>query len=114
MIRCCLACRLARLELDSAREEVVEAFRTADPDGTRAAAVFPATYDQLYDGQHTGRFRWDQLFKTEKTHFGTLLEINLRREFDDVIDDPSTVMRSTTRSVDTMLTASSLRASVAG
>lgn len=47
-----------------------------------------ATYDQLYDGQHTGRFRWDQLFKTEKTHFGTLLEINLRREFDDVIDDP--------------------------
>jgi hypothetical protein len=27
------------------------------------------------------------LFKTEKTHFGTLLEINLRREFDDVIDD---------------------------
>jgi len=41
----------------------------------------------LYDGQHTGRFRWDQLFKTEKTHYGTLLEINLRREFDDVIDD---------------------------
>lgn len=39
------------------------------------------TFDQLYDGQHTGRFRVDQLFKTEKTHFGTLVEINLQREF---------------------------------
>lgn len=53
----------------------------------RFARVFRATFDQLYDGQHTGRFSWDQLFKTEKTHFGTLLEINLRREFADVIDD---------------------------
>jgi hypothetical protein len=35
----------------------------------------------LLDGQHTGRYRWDQLYKTEKTHFGTLLEINLQREF---------------------------------
>lgn len=72
---------------DPARDTVIEAFRTADPDGARAAAVFRETFDQLYDGQHTGRFRWDQLFKTEKTHYGTLLEINLRREFDDVIDD---------------------------
>ena len=35
----------------------------------------------LLDGQHTGRYRWDQLHKTEKTHFGTLVEINLQREF---------------------------------
>lgn len=40
-----------------------------------------ATYDMLLDGQHTGRYRWDQLYKTEKTHFGTLVEINLQREF---------------------------------
>lgn len=72
---------------DPARDAVVEALRSADPDGKRAAAVFRATFDQLYDGQHTGRFRWEQLFKTEKTHFGTLFEINLRREFDDVIND---------------------------
>lgn len=44
------------------------------------AKVFRATFDQLYDGQHTGRYRLDQLFKTEKTHFGTLTEINLQRE----------------------------------
>lgn len=72
---------------DPARDEVVDAFKTADPEGTRAAAVFRATFDQLYDGQHTGRYCWDQLYKTEKTHYGTLLEINLRKAFDDVIDD---------------------------
>jgi hypothetical protein len=36
----------------------------------------------LLDGQHTGRYRWEQLHKTEKTHCGTLVEINLQREFD--------------------------------
>lgn len=54
------------------------------------AKVFRATFDQLYDGQHTGRYSVEQLFKTEKTHFGTLIEINLQREFGladgDVLD----------------------------
>lgn len=67
---------------------VLNAWSSADPVGARTARVFRDTFDQLYDGQRTGRYRWDQLFKTEKTHFGTLIEINLRREFDDVIDDP--------------------------
>ena len=35
--------------------------------------------DMLLDGQHTGRYRWDQLHKTEKTHAGTLVEIALAR-----------------------------------
>ncbi|GAB3953244.1 hypothetical protein GCM10029976_093050 [Kribbella albertanoniae] len=76
-------------EPDAARDEVLTAFRAADPDGKRMAAIFRSTFDQLYDGQHTGRYRWDQLFKTEKTHFGTLLEINIRKAFDDVIDEPA-------------------------
>ncbi|MHA7132727.1 NaeI family type II restriction endonuclease [Oerskovia turbata] len=75
------------LDPDAERDDVAAALRSADPDGRRAARVFRATFDQLYDGQHTGRFRWEQLFKTEKTHYGTMLEINLRREFDDVVDD---------------------------
>lgn len=75
------------LDQDPKRDAVAAAFRSADPDGSRAAQVFRSTFDQLYDGQRTGRFRWDQLFKTEKTHYGTLFEINMRREFDDVIDD---------------------------
>lgn len=52
-----------------------------DPLGARFAQVFRETFDQLYDGQRTGRYKWDQLYKTEKTHFGTLIEINLQREF---------------------------------
>ena len=44
--------------------------------------VLRHTLDQLYDGQHTGRYRWDQLHKTEKTHCGTLVEINLHRELE--------------------------------
>jgi hypothetical protein len=62
-------------------EAVATALLAADPDGSRMAKVFRSTFDQLYDGQRTGRYRWDQLFKTEKTHYGTLIEINLQREF---------------------------------
>ena len=48
---------------------------------SRVATVLRDTLDQLYDGQRTGRYRWDQLHKTEKTHCGTLVEINMQREF---------------------------------
>ncbi len=37
------------------------------------------SYDQVYDGQHTGRFHWAQLSKTEKTNAGSLVEIWLAR-----------------------------------
>ena len=65
-----------RFDVDPGRDLVAATWLEHDPRGERTAAVFRATYDQLYDGQHTGRFRWSQLYKTEKTHFGTLLEIN--------------------------------------
>jgi hypothetical protein len=61
--------------------DVVAELRGLDPDGERTAQVLRDTFDQLYDGVRTKRYRWDQLFKTEKTHFGTLIEINLQREF---------------------------------
>jgi len=67
--------------------DIIDAITRADPDGSRASRVFRDTFDQLYDGEHTGRYAVDQLYKTEKTHFGTLIEINLRREFRDVITD---------------------------
>ncbi|MFF8604429.1 NaeI family type II restriction endonuclease [Streptomyces sp. NPDC015346] len=53
-----------------------------DPQGNRFARVLRNTIDQLLDGEHTGRFDWNELHKTEKTHAGTLVEINLLREFD--------------------------------
>ncbi|MGO4295420.1 NaeI family type II restriction endonuclease [Glutamicibacter sp. MCAF14] len=76
--------------VDSPLEEVLAWLAGEDPNGDRMAQVFRETFDQLYDGQRTGRYRWDQLYKTEKTHFGTLIEINLQREFkfdDGVIMD---------------------------
>lgn len=67
---------------DKELASVVTRIRSQDPDGQRTAIVLRETIDQLYDGQRTGRYRWDQLFKTEKTHCGTLVEINLQREFE--------------------------------
>lgn len=78
-------------ETDLALVDVFRAFEHADPDGSRTARLMRRTLDQLYDGQRTGRFSWDQLHKTERTHFGTLFEINLRREFDDLIDEGVTL-----------------------
>jgi Restriction endonuclease NaeI len=68
---------VADAELRAVAEELVE----RDPAGNTIARVLRRTYDMLLDGQHTGRYRWDQLSKTEKTHFGTLAEINLQRAF---------------------------------
>ena len=53
--------------------------RGLDGDGSRMAAAIRGALDMLLDGQHTGRYRWDQLHKTEKTHAGTLVEIALAR-----------------------------------
>lgn len=64
-------------ELSAVRSELYR----LDPAGDITAAVLRDTLDQLYDGQHTGRWNFDQLHKTEKTHMGTLVEINLHRRF---------------------------------
>ncbi len=52
-----------------------------DPDGSIFAEVIRETIDQLLDGRRTGRWDYSELYKTEKTHLGTLLEINLQRRF---------------------------------
>jgi hypothetical protein len=52
-----------------------------DPTGDRVARVVRDTLDQLLDGRRSGRWDYNQLHKTEKTHMGTLVEINLHREF---------------------------------
>ena len=66
---------------DAELQQVIAEILKLDPEGQKTASVLRATIDQLYDGQRTGRYRWDQLYKTEKTHCGTLVEINLHREF---------------------------------
>ena len=66
-------------DADPQRDEVAAALRAADPDGTLMAAAIRRAFDLLLDGQHTGRYRWEQLHKTEKTHAGTLIEIGFQR-----------------------------------
>lgn len=70
-------------ELDAVSDELYR----LDSTGDRVARVLRSTLDQLYDGQRTGRWNFHQLHKTEKTHMGTLVEINLHREFDFVDGD---------------------------
>jgi Restriction endonuclease NaeI len=62
-------------ELDQVAAELI----ATDPDGSRIGAAVRGALDMLLDGQHTGRYRWDQLHKTEKTHAGTLVEIGIQR-----------------------------------
>ncbi|MFJ5263601.1 NaeI family type II restriction endonuclease [Streptomyces sp. NPDC088387] len=69
------------LKEDAALKKVAEHIRSLDPSGERFASVLRDTIDQLLNGEVTGRYAWQQLFKTEKTHAGTLVEINLQREF---------------------------------
>ena len=38
--------------------------------------------DELLDGQRTGRWAYQHLSKTEKTHLGTAVEVNLTKEFE--------------------------------
>jgi hypothetical protein len=64
-------------ELDAVEAELYR----LDPAGDQVATVLRDTLDQLYDGQRTGRWKYDQLHKTEKTYMGTLVEINLHRQF---------------------------------
>jgi hypothetical protein len=67
---------------DPELESVEAQLHALDPAGTQVAEVLRDTLDKIYDGQHTGRWSYDQLHKTEKTHVGTLVEINLHRKFD--------------------------------
>jgi hypothetical protein len=72
---------LAHSAVDPELLAVADELYRLDPSGDRFARVIRDTFDQMYDGQRTGHWNFAQLRKTEKTHMGTVLEINLQREF---------------------------------
>lgn len=72
---------------DDNTRALVNLFLRRDPTGEEMGRIFRETFDQAYDGQHTGRFRPEELSKTELAHIGSLVEINIRRHFADVIGD---------------------------
>jgi hypothetical protein len=63
-------------------DRVAAWIKSKDPTGELFASVLRDTYDQLYDGSRTGRFDPADLRKTESTHMGSLVEINLHRAFE--------------------------------
>ncbi|MEP6672781.1 MAG: NaeI family type II restriction endonuclease [Chthoniobacter sp.] len=67
--------------VDDELEAVCAVIRNLDPQGFRTARVLRDTLDQVYNGQLTGRYRWSQLYNTEKAGIGMLVKINLHREF---------------------------------
>jgi hypothetical protein len=48
----------------------------------RIGGVLRRSFDEVMDGQRTGRFRFEELRNSEKTYLGTKVEILLREEFD--------------------------------
>jgi Restriction endonuclease NaeI len=66
---------------DEEIETVKEVLYRLDPNGQLMGDVIRATYDQLLDGRRMGRWDYHDLHKTEKTHMGTLVEINIFKEF---------------------------------
>jgi hypothetical protein len=76
-----IATMLGEIDMDTELEAVKTAILKLDPEGIRTAQVLRDTFDQLYDGQRTGRSRLDQLYKTEQMGSENVVEINLHREF---------------------------------
>ena len=71
--------------LDEADDDVQRLVRwfEAQPVGKeRFRWALRDSLDELMDGQRTGRWCYQHLTKTEKTHLGTVIEVNLTREFE--------------------------------
>lgn len=68
-------------EPDTELETLLDELRSLDPTGHRFASILRDVWDQQLDGAHTGRYRWDQLLKTEKSFMETLVRRSVLREF---------------------------------
>jgi Restriction endonuclease NaeI len=61
---------------------IVEWFEAEDDARERFRWALRDSLDELLDGQRTGRWAYQHLSKTEKTHLGTVVEVNLTKEFE--------------------------------
>ncbi|MGV9278191.1 NaeI family type II restriction endonuclease [Streptomyces griseosporeus] len=66
---------------DAELDTVARAVLALDPSGTRMGRVLRGSFDAALNGPTTGRYDWKDLFKTEKVHFGTQVEVAVQREF---------------------------------
>ena len=66
---------------DEGLERAVAWFRNQARFEERFAAAIRQSFDEVFDGQRTGRYRIEQLGKAEKTYIGTKVEIVVQDEF---------------------------------
>ncbi|GAA3390632.1 NaeI family type II restriction endonuclease [Streptomyces roseoviridis] len=60
---------------------VRDELRGLDPSGRRMTAVLERATEKLFDGELTGRFRWEELTKSEKAMAGQLVGNLMRHHF---------------------------------
>jgi hypothetical protein len=61
---------------------IVEWFSSEEDARDRFRWALRDSLDELLDGQRTGRWDYQHLYKTERTYLGTAVEVNLTKEFD--------------------------------
>lgn len=66
---------------DPALERAVDWFRAQPQMAERFGAAIRQSFDEVFDGQRTGRYSLAQLSKVEKTYIGTKVEIVVQSEF---------------------------------
>ena len=66
---------------DDGLDRAVGWFRGQAQMEARFAAAIRKSFDEVFDGQRTGRYRLEQLSKVEKTYIGTKIEIVVQDEF---------------------------------
>ncbi|MEU6128207.1 NaeI family type II restriction endonuclease [Saccharopolyspora sp. NPDC047091] len=66
---------------DQALHEVTSWFRRQPRFESRFGSIFRQSFDEVLDGQRTGRYDIDGVSKTEKTYLGTKVEIITRSTF---------------------------------
>lgn len=66
---------------DDGLERAVAWFRSQARFEERFAAAIRQSFDEVFDGQRTGRYRLEQFSKVEKTYIGNKVEIVVQDEF---------------------------------
>jgi len=66
---------------DASLERAVGWFRAQPEMSERFGAAIRQSFDEVFDGQRTGRYSLAQLSKVEKTYIGTKVEIVIQAEF---------------------------------
>lgn len=68
-------------EGDPGLERAVQWFKVQPDMRSRFGAAIRRSFDEVFDGQRTGRYRLEELGKVEKTYIGTKVEIVVQAEF---------------------------------